>query len=63
MRATTTHLFRAAARLEEHMVRASMPKASAADAAPVFGYGRRTPVAVTPRAPRPLTFTMMEVAR
>jgi hypothetical protein len=69
-RTVTLHTFRKLARAEEAMMRASMPRTSAADAAPLTSpiLPARADVAVArvPRrfvAPGPLTYTLAEVRR
>lgn len=63
----TLNTFRRVAKLEENMIRASMPRTAAADATPlpVFAGVATETVAVRGgvRLVRPLTATLQEVAR
>ena len=58
---TTRNVFRTIARLEDEMVRATMPRTAAADPLPEFRPAARRTWRVPALAP--LTFTMQEVAR
>lgn len=68
MRKTTIHVFRKLSRLEEMMIRAAMPRTSAADPEPLPVFAAPDPVVLATSATglrlvKPLTATLSEVAR
>ena len=59
---STSNMFRTMARLEEAMLRSTMPRASKRSAEPLLAYGVAALKARPAAASKPLTFRMAEVA-